>query len=231
MKEMPKTNIKSVALETFALSSDPSGRELLKEWVWHEVSPEGVREGNYERDVEWSRQTIASMADALCSNHEVKGWLSLFGPFLPDAILGAAHALINAQDGPRFFLPEVFASKGGRGYVETLFNVEWARARFERLFGETPETGGWILPVACRCSVLLAPEADFEALGRAAFFDVELHASKLLDEARVALSKGTYLILPSLDLEWWYLGAKEPCAQAAVDLLRRLWPDAEWERD
>jgi hypothetical protein len=212
--------------ESFRLAQDPEGGALLKDWAWFGLRPEpGCK---WEDAITLTVQAIESLVERL-SGPDLAVWLSLFGPFLPDGVLGAAHRLINSDDGCRFYLPEVEYYTAGPGYLETQFSIEWRPGYLARLFAPGPGAPSGILPCNCRVSVLFAPEAEPQTVGHHCLSIPELQHTTLTEDARIILKQCSYVIVPNLDFDFCYIGTRKAQAEKLGGLLRELWPSARWD--
>jgi len=206
----------------FSVSGDPAAAELLEHWTWFEMKSRRG-ESQWEKFIEYTLATIEAIAESL-SGEGIAVWLSLFGPFLPDGVLGAAHLLVNWDDRCRFCMPPVESSAGTPGYVETGFSVEYRPKALRTLFQEHPGIPSRILPSNIRVSLFLVPEADFMEVGRGGRLGVVglFGGPQLEDSERIVLEKATYLILPNLDFDFCLVGARKEQSTEIENLLREL---------
>ena len=210
----------------FALSGDPAAAKLLKQWTWYEwYEMEPRRRGQWEKAIECTLTMIEALTERL-SGGGIGVWLNLFGPFLPDGVLGAAHLLVNADDGCRFWLPSVESSVGGPGYVETAFSTEYRPQALRKLFEEHPGIPSRILPCNIRVSLSFVQEPDFMEVGRAGgtWIPRLYCGSQLPDGERLVLEKATYLILPNLDFDFCVVAARNDQAFEVENFLHGLGP-------
>jgi hypothetical protein len=219
-----KISWQPVSGDTFALARDPAAAELIGQWAWYEMDPR-MKGRKWDESIECTLAAIDALSENFCKEG-IAVWLSLFGSFLPDGVLGAAHLLVNTDAGHRFYLPPVESSSTGRGYVETGFNIENRPGSLRKLFEEHPGIPGRILPCGIRVSLIFVPEAEFMEVGRGGRMGVVslLRGSQLQERERIVLAKAKYLILPNLDFDFCLVGARKERAPEVENLLLKLWP-------
>ncbi len=218
-----KISWQPVSGDAFALARDPAAAELMKQWAWYEMDPR-MKGRKWEESIECTLAAIDALSETFCKEG-IAVWLSLFGPFLPNGVLGAAHLLINTDAGHRFYLPSVESSSAGHGYVETGFNIENRPGSLRKLFEEHPGIPGRILPCSIRASLIFVPEAEFMEVGRESRLTIaSLSGSQLRNPARVVLNGALFVILPNLDFDFFVVGARKECALDVENVLQRFWP-------
>ncbi len=206
---MSRPEIKAVEVdpEHFQLAQDPEAAALLDRWTWYSIEPHGP-DSSWAHSISVMRDFVERAGERL-SSADTPAWLSLFGPFLQDGILGTAAKLIDSE-GERFVLPSVQCDVMGPGYVEALLNVEWQQGYLARLFEPSPGAPGGFLPCTCRTSLMFVPAESFMDLGLHAVFDVTLSGGRLRERTRLVLEGALHLALPNLDFEHCYLGTRQP---------------------
>ena len=190
----------------FPAAADPAGRELLAKWSWFNLVPIPTQ-GGWRGQIVAVRTAINSLVPRLKGTGSA-AWICLYGPFLPNGILGAAARLVDGKLGLPFFLSETQRVAPGRGYVETLFGVEWGADVFDRLFVASETARAGILPCNCRVSVILGPEARIISLGKCGVFSIDLYAQRLPESSLAVLAEAAHVMLPNLDFDAFLVGSQ-----------------------
>jgi hypothetical protein len=213
--------IRAVPIDEFEISRNEQFRAILAEWVFYDVSPGWPRKEwpTRARDVARAIERVVPML----LEPGLGAWLGLFGPFLPEGIIGAADILIRDDTGGPYYLPSVECPSGGPGYVETYMGIEWRPGSLARLFDATPAARSGFLPCDLRASIVVCPHQALLEVGRHGIFDVDLLVNRANDALIPAFRNCTYVILPDLDFEMFYFGAIREKADVTEKILTAAW--------
>ena len=219
-----KTLIENVRLEELPLSQDAEAKQLLQQWEWFFVHPEGRRK-DWEADLLWARRTIVAAAEVLCAQG-LDAWISLYGPFEPEGLIGATYEMAADEREPRFYMAPVSNNTSGPGFVESFFNIEWGVTYFERLFGPLPGAPGGVLPCVCHVAVMCTPHEESKVCTfRISSSWLWAKGSRLREDVRAALSQCRFLILPNLDVDSLTCGFRKEDGDALLEMVKRSWSE------
>ena len=220
---LPK--IKRCSPDEFPVSKDASNKSLIEAWEWFDVSAPGPAP-SMDRHAPWMQKTIPAVIDEL-SDPDLDVCLNIFAQFLPQGLIAVMAALIDVDNGARFYLPALAAMKGGRGYRDSFINIEYKTGFIDRLLEKAPSA----MAFESYLSVYLVPKEHFEEAAHCLFGIPYLnylnYDAKLKEDGKAILRLCRYLILVDHDFDLFRLGVKKEYAGVAQEVFSKLWPDVE----
>lgn len=216
---LPK--IKRRSSDEFSVSKDVASRDLLRAWEWFDIRVD-QSDASGDQQMDWMQKTIPAVIDEL-SDPALDVCLNIFAQFLPEGLIAVMDALIDDDNGARFYVPAVASMKGGVGYVDSFINIEYKKGFIDRLLEKAPSA----MCFESYLSVYLVPKEHFEEAVHYKFNIAWLRAAKLKEDGKAILRRCRYLILISHDFDMLRLGVKTDYAAVAQKALRKLWPDVQ----
>jgi hypothetical protein len=214
-----RPNVQRLRADELEVNGDPEIRELLKNWEFLSIGP-------HCPPGEWpaSGRELARIMELAVSRLLEPGmvaWLGLYGPFESDAILGAANSLLGEKNHGRFYLPSVECLLVGPGYVETYFGVEWRPGALLQLFDHPLRP----LPCTCHSSIIICKESSLPAISQSAAFYASVRHNGPNIGLATCLRESSYLFLPDLDFDGFYVGALSDRLEYAKKALEAPMPE------